>query len=86
MNYVTQSFSGNFYCIVIEAARSSNTLNTMHIRYLFEAAFPDTMTLMYNGGIVILLRLNEQQLLQQKDYDKITELCNTRSSVCRYGE
>ena len=75
MNYVTQSFSGNFYCIVIEAARSSNTLNTMHIRYLFEAAFPDTMTLMYNGGIVILLRLNEQQLLQQKDYDKITELC-----------
>ena len=76
LNYVKEEFSGNLYCMVIETARSSHTLNTMHIRSVFETKFPNTMTLMYNGGIIILLRLSDRQLLQEKDYDQIAEICS----------
>lgn len=75
MNYVKEEFSGNLYCMVIETARSSSTLNTMHVRSLFETTFPNTMTLMYNGGIIILLRLPGQQILQADDYRKISDIC-----------
>ena len=75
MDYVNTEFSGNLYCMVIETARSSHTLNTMHIRSLFETRFPDTMTLMYNGGILILFRLSGQHFFTQQDYDGIMEIC-----------
>lgn len=57
MNYVHTEFNGTLYCMIIEAARSSHTLNTMHIRSVFETDFSNTLTLMYNGSILVLFRL-----------------------------
>lgn len=59
MNYVHTEFNGTLYCMIIEAARSSHTLNTMHIRSVFETDFSNTLTLMYNGSILVLFRLPE---------------------------
>ena len=73
--YIETEFTGSLYCIVIETARSSSTLNSNHIRFTFESSFPDTLTLMHNGSIVVLLRLRKRSLLTDKDFEIIENLC-----------
>lgn len=75
MNYVDAEFSGNMYCLVVETARSSSTLNTYHIRNLFENRFPNTKTLLYNGEIIIILNTPANHLLQPSQLETATQIC-----------
>lgn len=75
MDYTKSDFSGNLYCMVIETARSSNTLNTLHVRSVFEGCFPQTMSLMYQGAIIVLFRPVYDQILSESDLKKIDEIC-----------
>ena len=75
LNYTNAAFSGNLYCLVIETARSSNTLNTQHIRILFESAFQNTTTLMYHGEIIIILNLSNNQCLSDEAYAAAVNIC-----------
>ena len=54
LNYVNAEFSDSMYCLVVETARSSSTLNVFLIRSRFEFLLPNTKTLMYNGEIIVL--------------------------------
>lgn len=69
-------FSGNLYCLVVETARSSSTLNTLHIRSLFEQHFPGTKTLLYNGEIIVLLCMPKPTPLSDQNYQQIRDICS----------
>ena len=75
MNYVGAEFSGNMYCIVIEAARSSKAMNSYRIRNLFESRFANTKSLIYNGEIVILLSLPKNQMITDSQMNKAQQIC-----------
>ena len=75
LQYVNNDFKGNLYCIVIESARSSCTLNKQHIRNEFEIAFPGAKTLLYNGEIIIIIQDTSSHGLKQKEYDKTASIC-----------
>lgn len=75
MNYVGVEFSGNLYCLVIETARSSQTLNPYRIRNLFENNFPNTKTLIYNGEIVMVLNTPKNQLLHKDQIETAFNIC-----------
>lgn len=51
-NYVNKEFSNNMYCLVVESAKSTTTLNTFHVRSKLESLFPNTKTLTHNGEII----------------------------------
>lgn len=74
-DYVSSEFSGNMYCLVIETARSSSTLNTYHVRNLFEGRFPNSKTLMYNGGIIGVFSLPADQFLSKKHLADAVKIC-----------
>ncbi|MBR3308651.1 MAG: helix-turn-helix domain-containing protein [Lachnospiraceae bacterium] len=80
LSYVNTTFSDNMYCLVVETARSSITLNTFLIRNRLESLFPDTKTLMYNGEIIVLFCPPKHAELTKKDYEKIRKLC-TESEI-----
>lgn len=75
LDYVGSEFSGNMYCLVIETARSSSTLNTYHIRNLFESLFPNSKTLMYSGEIIGILSMYKNQFLSNKYLDNAIKIC-----------
>jgi hypothetical protein len=75
LNYASSEFSGNMYCLVIETARSSDILNTHYIRNLFESRFPNTKTLMYNGGIIVILSIPQNRFLSKEYLNNATEIC-----------
>ena len=75
LNYVNAEFSESMYCLVIETARSTATLNVFLIRNRFESLLPNTKTLMYNGEIIVLFCLKKQAELSPEDYQSIRELC-----------
>ena len=85
MKYANDEFSGNLYCVVIETARSSNTLNTMHIRSVFESEFPGTMSLMYQGAIILLLRLANHEFLSSDSFEKINQICRENGLYAGLG-
>ena len=73
--YVNTEFSENMYCMVIETARSADTLNIYLIRSKFEGLFPNTKTLMYNGEIIVLFCFAKSFYPSEKDVKKIEDLC-----------
>ena len=75
MSYTNADFSGNLYCMVVETARSSETLNTMHIRSVFETRFTGAMSLMYQGGIIIIFHPAGNGTLSEEDLCLIHDLC-----------
>ncbi len=75
MNYANSEFSGTLYCLVVETARSSSTLNKTHIKNLLEQLFPGTKTLLYNGEIIALIRCPAGKPLSAQDYNSVRELC-----------
>lgn len=75
LDYVSSEFSGNMYCLVIETARSSSTLNTSHIRNLFERRFPNSKTLIYNGEIIGILCISKNQLMPKEYLDYAIKIC-----------
>lgn len=73
--YVNTEFSENMYCLVIETARSSDTLNVYLIRNKFESLFSNTKTLMYNGEIIVLFCFAKSFYPSAKDVNKIAGMC-----------
>ena len=73
---VNTTFSESMYCLVVETARSSSTLNTFMIRNRLESLFPDTKTLMYNGEIIVVFCLPKNTEMTEKDYQRIRKLCS----------
>lgn len=84
LNYVNSEFSGTLYCMVVETARSSQTLNTMHIRNVFETQFPGTRTLMYNGAIILLFSTKEASF-QPKDFSLLNKICEEQGIYAGMG-
>ena len=74
-NYLKTEFSRNLYCLVIEITRSSSTLNTMHIRKLFENKFHNSKTLLYHNDIIILIQLPEKDKITACEIQEISSIC-----------
>lgn len=75
IRHMDEDFSGNMYCLVIETIRSSGTLNTMHIRNLFENRFPHARSLFYENNIVIILSLPANRELDKQARRNLTKIC-----------
>ena len=73
--YVDNNFKGTLYCIVVESARSSCTLNKQHIRNEFEITFPGCKTLLYNGEIIIIIQNSSPSGWEKEDYEKAANIC-----------
>lgn len=76
-NYIGKEFQGNMYCLVIETAKSSHTLNSLHIRHTFEIHFPSCKTLMNQGEIIVIFILPAEQIISQYTILKISDICKT---------
>ena len=75
MRYVGVEFTGNMYCIVIEIARSSSTINPYRIRNLFESQFPGCKTMIYNGQIIVLLSTSKGTILTEEQIQAASDIC-----------
>lgn len=75
MEYVGVAFTGNMYCVVVEIARSSCTINPYRIRNEFESHFSNCKTLIYNGQIVILLNTPKNKLLSKEELQTAIKIC-----------
>lgn len=75
MSYVNAEFSGNMYCLVVETARSTNTINSFHVRNILESRFPNSKTLIYNGQIIAIISVPKNQLLPQEYIDTGLRVC-----------
>ena len=75
MDYVGGEFPNTLYCLVVETARSSSTLNTLHIRAEFERLFPSAKTLLYNGEIVVIINQTDQKELTDDETKKLHQIC-----------
>ncbi|MGI5931129.1 MAG: PucR family transcriptional regulator [Eubacterium sp.] len=75
MKYTEITFSGNMYCMVIETARSTETVNINHIRNIIESRFPYSKTLIYNEQIVIILSFLDNQYISDEYLKMGNKLC-----------
>lgn len=73
--YMEDEFSGTLYCMVIDATRSSSLVNTMHLRALFETRFPNAMSLLYHGSVVIVFCFDADTFFSSKDLEQIRSIC-----------
>ncbi|MBR2754406.1 MAG: helix-turn-helix domain-containing protein [Lachnospiraceae bacterium] len=74
-NYVNHEFSKNKYCMVIEAARTNDTLNLSSLRSKFESLLVGTKTLHYNGQIIVIFSFPDKKYLGEKEFKLINALC-----------
>ena len=80
LNYLNNEFAPNKYCMVIEAARSNDALNTYALRSKFESLFAGTKTLVFNGQIIVIFSFAENKYMEKKEYDMVNALC-TRENL-----
>ena len=77
LQYACRDFTGNLYCLVVETARSANTVNTYHIRSLLESNLPNFKTLIYNGQIVGIWIRPKDEYLAPELLETARQLCGT---------
>lgn len=82
MKYVDGEFSGINYCLVVEIARSSSTVNPTRIRNAFESLSLKIKTLIYEGEIIIILTKDCCSYLTKKERDKLKHLCEELEIYC----
>lgn len=75
MDYFKSEFSYHLYCLVIEVARSSCTLSVSHICHLFFFEFPNSVPLIHNGQIIVLLRIPKERVLSNREFDAAQRIC-----------
>lgn len=75
MNYFSSDFSGNFFCLVVEGARSGNLIDIKHIRNQFENKLSNTKTLIYGDQLIVLFCVGSKQHLAKDDIKKIELIC-----------
>lgn len=73
--YLENEFTDSLYCMVIDATRSSSLVNTMHLRALFETRFPNAMSLLYRGCVVIVFIFDTDSLFPARDLAQIRSIC-----------
>lgn len=73
--YIQKEFSGNLYCLVIEMARSMNTIHGPLMRNILESHFPNSKVLIYNGQIVCILSMLKNRLFPQEYRDIAKKIC-----------
>ena len=76
MKFTEITFSGNMYCMVVETARSTESVNINHIRNLLESRFPYSKTLIYNDQIVIIISFQENHLLPGEYLETGRKICS----------
>lgn len=75
MQHIDNEFSGNMYCLVVETARSSSTINEIHIRNIVESRFPNTKTIIYDGQIIAILSITTNQLIPKEYLSEAQKIC-----------
>lgn len=75
MQYVAGEFAGNLYCLVVETARSSSTINGTMVRNILESRFPNTKTLIYNGQIIAILSILANHLIPEEYLAEAQKVC-----------
>ena len=75
MQYACRDFTGNLYCLVVETARSSGTINLYHIRNLLEGSLPNFKTIVYNGQIVGIWIRPQGEYLSDEQLEHAAQLC-----------
>lgn len=75
MNYVKDDFAGNNYCVLIEIAKSSETINARHVRNMLESRIPYLKTIIYNGQLIAIITMPSNQLLPKEYYDTLEKFC-----------
>lgn len=75
MNYVSNEFYGNIYCLVIDPSRNSCTLNTTRIRNIFEKYYSNCKSILYKGELLIILTKPKNQYLNSNDLSIISNIC-----------
>ena len=75
MNYVESKFYGNMFCMVIETARSLETINIMHVRSVFETSFPNAVSITYGGGIILIFNYPKGAFMTETEQQKIRSMC-----------
>ena len=86
MNYVKDDFNGNNYCIVIEIARSQETVNARHVRNMLESRIPYLKTVIYNGQLIAIITIPTNQLLPPEYIDTLKKLCQENGLFARYEQ
>lgn len=81
MNYVKDDFKGNNYCIVIEIARSQETINARHVRNMLESRIPYLKTIIYNGQLIAIITISNKQLLPPEYLNAMQKLCRKWSGM-----
>lgn len=74
-NYVNKEFSENMYCLVVESAKSTTTLNAFHVRGKLESLFPNTKTLTHNGEIIAFFCLQKDEIFTESKYLQLEKIC-----------
>lgn len=77
--YIDNYFRPQLYCIVVETARSSSTLNIAHIRSLLEHAVPDSTSIIYNGEIVFIIYSQGNAVLAPTVTKKLEQICQSHN-------
>lgn len=75
MRYVASEFTGNLYCLVVETARSTSTINSAMVRNILESRFPNIKTLIYNGQIIAVLSILTNQLIPEEYLAQAKKIC-----------
>ncbi|MCR5666188.1 MAG: helix-turn-helix domain-containing protein [Eubacterium sp.] len=75
MKYIKNDFKGNLYCMVVELARSVETINAIHIRNILESRIPSLKTIIYNGQIICLITMPKNQFLSKDHHEIIHKIC-----------
>ena len=75
MDFFKAEFSFNLYCLVIELARSSHTIDPSHICSLFSFRFRNAIPLVHNGQIVVLFRIPKGRSISPEEYEIAETIC-----------
>lgn len=75
LNYVKDDFTGNNYCIVIEIAKSLETINARHVRNMLESRIPYLKTVIYNGQLIVIITMPSHQLIPIEYNETLQKLC-----------
>lgn len=78
MDYFSSDFSGNFFCLVVEGARSGNLIDIKHIRNQFENKLSNTKTFIYGDQLIVLFCVGDKQSPSRDDMKKISSICTSQ--------
>lgn len=73
--YIEKHFKSKLYCIVVETARSTSTVNLTHLRNIFKDVVPESTAIIYNGELVFIMYAQNNTFLPETVSDKFQTIC-----------